>query len=147
MSKSSTDSAITFFSPHQFRVACLSLAESFRQSGSDARWTPTNASQDIRSQDSGYLLIQDRFNTCNETPFREIRTDYHILLSPTWQVPILYFAPMWSDTLEPLALDEVYTFLVEQSCKGAVEDVGVLGAISHGVLESFSKLIPRIIPS
>ena len=56
------------------------------------------------------------------------------MLSATWQVPVLYFAPMWTESLEPLTLKEVYTFIVEKSSKEALEDVGILGGISHGVV-------------
>jgi ubiquitin-like-conjugating enzyme ATG10 len=59
--------------------------------------------------------------------------DYHILLSPTWQVPVLLFAATWSKTLEPLTLEEVYAFLVEKSSKDSLADVSILGGISHGV--------------
>jgi ubiquitin-like-conjugating enzyme ATG10 len=63
-----------------------------------------------------------------------VQTDYHAVFSPTWQVPVLYFSPRWATTMEALTLQEVYTFLVETSSKGAIEDVGIMGGISHGVL-------------
>jgi ubiquitin-like-conjugating enzyme ATG10 len=40
---------------------------------------------------------------------------------------------LWNDIVEPLALKDVYAFLVENSSKDEVENVGVMGGISHGV--------------
>jgi Autophagocytosis associated protein, active-site domain len=131
----SDSAAEPFFSPVQFREACVALADSFRRVGTEARWTPTPAPTQHRLSEKsteGYLLIRETF-PCPSEPAREIRIDYHVLLSETWQVPVLYFAPLWNDTLEPLALKEVYAFIVEKSSKDAVEDVGVMGGISHGV--------------
>jgi len=66
-----------------------------------------------------------------------INVDYHILLSPTYQVPVVYFAPTWMDEEgTPLTLKEVYTFIVDVSSKEAIEDVGVMGGLSHGVWAS-----------
>ena len=41
---------------------------------------------------------------------------------------------MWTVSSEPLTLEEVYTFIVKKSSKDALEDVGILGGISHGVV-------------
>lgn len=73
------------------------------------------------------------FEACRNESTELIQNDYHIILSVTWQVPVLYFAPRWSTTLEALTLKEVYSFLVQESSKDALEDVGVMGGISHGV--------------
>jgi len=119
-----------FFSSAQFRQGCAALAKSFRRAGIEARWTPTSApTQQVSNE--GYLLIRETF-PCPSEPAREIRTDYHVLLPETWQVPVLYFAPLWNDIVEPLVLKDVYAFLVENSSKDAVENVGVMGGISHG---------------
>lgn len=65
---------------------------------------------------------------------RELKIDYHVLLSPTWQIPVLFFAPMWTASLEPLTLKEVYTFVVKKSFEEALREVGILGGISNGVI-------------
>ena len=80
---------------------------------------------------------------------KEVRTDYHVLLSPTWQVPVLFFSTMWVESLEPLTIQDVYTYIVEKPSKGVLEDVGVLGGISHGVPSKISipQLTIRIIRS
>ena len=92
-------------------------------------------------QDSGYLLIQKKFKPNSENPPREVRVDYHVLLSHTFQVPVLYFAPMWMDTLEPLTLKELYSILVEKTSQESLEDVGVLGGVSHGVIRQFQGTV------
>jgi hypothetical protein len=82
-------------------------------------------------------VINDTFEVWRGISRDVVQNDYHVILSPTWQVPVLYFAPRWSETLEPLTLKEVYSFLVQESSKDVLEDVGVLGGISHGVLFRF----------
>jgi hypothetical protein len=84
-------------------------------------------------QDSGYFSVQQTLNPCQNEPSKEVKVEYHVIFPPTWQLPILYFAPMWSKTQEPFTLKEVYDFLVDKSSKGSLEDVGILGGISHGV--------------
>jgi hypothetical protein len=118
-----------------FRSACLALVESYRRVGVEARWTPTAVrllTSFFNVKDNGYLLVRNTTSS-HEGDSREIRTNYHILFSKPWQLPVLYFAAMWEDTLEPLALNEVYTYLVEKSSEDALKDVGIVGGISHGV--------------
>jgi hypothetical protein len=125
-----------FFSPEEFRTACLSLAESYRCSGTEARWTSIKvAAPHIISnrQDSGYFSVQQTLNPCKNKLSGAVEVEYHVILSPTWRLPVLYFVPMWSKTQEPFTLKEVYDFLVDKSSKGSLEDVGIMGGISHGV--------------
>jgi Autophagocytosis associated protein, active-site domain len=84
-------------------------------------------------------LLRESFNACFDEKPKQIRTDYHVVLSQTWQVPVLFFLPIWAETLEPLTLQEIYRFLVEKSSEKVLEEVGVLGGISHGV--HFSALV------
>lgn len=79
-------------------------------------------------------MIQETLNAGQSEDTKTVRIDYHVILSPTWQVPVLYFAPMWTESSEPLTLTEVYTLVVEKSSKDALEDVGIMGCISHGVV-------------
>jgi len=120
----SDSSQAPFFTGESFRHACLVLAESYRQVRIEARWTPT--------PDDGYLLIKNVVSSRQDGCSRGMRTDYHVLFSKPWQLPVLYFASFWEDTLEPLSLKEIYTHVVEKSSQEAVKDVGILGGISHG---------------
>jgi hypothetical protein len=62
---------------------------------------------------------------------------------------MLFFAPMWATSLEPLTLKDVYAFVVKKPFEGALQEVGILGGISNGViLYSFNASADgqRIIP-
>lgn len=62
----------------------------------------------------------------------ELSTDFHVLLSSTRRVPVLYFSPHWVESSNRLSLEEVYRVIVEGSAKKVIEEVGVMGGISHG---------------
>ncbi|KAJ5468661.1 Autophagy-related protein 3 [Penicillium sp. IBT 31633x] len=64
-------------------------------------------------------------------PQPSIQIDYDIVLSPTYQVPVLYFSPRWHNH-GPLGLDEVYQYLVPEQYRQEVKSVGVMGGISMG---------------
>ncbi|KAL4737473.1 hypothetical protein BDV11DRAFT_206746 [Aspergillus similis] len=67
----------------------------------------------------------------------ELLVDYDILLSPTYQVPVLYF--VLRRTGKPLGLDEVYNYLVPDQCKRNIRNMGIMGGISfsyHPIFET-----------
>ncbi|CAI7652151.1 unnamed protein product [Penicillium manginii] len=80
-----------------------------------------------------------------EDPEALVRTDghpklhieYEILLSPTYQVPVLYFVLHWDDQ-GPIGLDAVYRYLVPEPYRKQLKNVGVMGGISFGVGGIFS---------
>lgn len=64
--------------------------------------------------------------------------EYHIVLSPVYAVPVLYFT-MTIDSM-PASLDQIYQNLIHGSnefitaqLEASIRDVGVCGAISQGV--------------
>ncbi|KAJ5723013.1 hypothetical protein N7488_001048 [Penicillium malachiteum] len=57
---------------------------------------------------------------------------YDIVLSPTYQVPVLYFALRWLHQNGPVGLDAVYQYLVPEQYQTQVKSVGVMGGISLG---------------
>lgn len=60
--------------------------------------------------------------------------EYCIILSPTYRVPVLYFTlHNLPPLLSPISIDTVYTLLVPQDDRNALERIGVMGAISMGV--------------
>lgn len=79
-------------------------------------------------------------NAQEALPFRSKRTppiaivEYHILLSPSYQAPVLYFQITAHSSGIPLSvsLSDVYTILVSADSRVAVEKVGVIGGISQG---------------
>ncbi|KAL4812226.1 hypothetical protein BDW67DRAFT_129299 [Aspergillus spinulosporus] len=60
----------------------------------------------------------------------ELQVDYDILLSPTYQVPVLYFVLRRAD--KSLGLDEVYHYLVPDQCRRTIRNMGIMGGISFG---------------
>ncbi|KAJ5615441.1 hypothetical protein N7537_000555 [Penicillium hordei] len=64
-------------------------------------------------------------------PQPSLQIDYDILLSPTYQVPTLYFGLRW-DNHGPLGLDEVYQYVVPERYRQELKSVGVMGGISMG---------------
>ncbi|KAJ5973994.1 hypothetical protein N7481_011204 [Penicillium waksmanii] len=62
----------------------------------------------------------------------KLHIEYEILLSPTYQVPVLYFVLHW-DNQGPIGLDAVYRYLVPESYRKQLKNVGVMGGISFGV--------------
>jgi len=134
----SDDCSEAEFTAESFRSACLVLVQAYRQAGTEARWTPTSPAffgfGEPKATVSGYLSTQRAFSTSEGLKSRNVTIDYHIIFPNSWQVPVLYFSPIWDDTQEPLSLKEVYAFIVENNSKQALQDIGVLGGISHGVL-------------
>jgi ubiquitin-like-conjugating enzyme ATG10 len=65
-------------------------------------------------------------------PQPSLQIDYDILLSPTYQVPVLYFGLRWHNH-GPLGLDEVYQYVVPEQYRQQLKSVGVMGGISMGV--------------
>ncbi|CAI7633632.1 unnamed protein product [Penicillium bialowiezense] len=60
-----------------------------------------------------------------------LQVDYDILLSATYQVPVLYFG-LRSHNHGPLGLDEVYQYVVPEQYRQELKSVGVMGGISMG---------------
>jgi len=59
--------------------------------------------------------------------------EYHIVHSPIYQVPVLYFFLHNFPTTSESLIELVYKYVVPQIHKAHVQDVGVMGAISFGV--------------
>ncbi|PYH94426.1 autophagy-related protein Atg10 [Aspergillus ellipticus CBS 707.79] len=57
---------------------------------------------------------------------------YDILLSPTYQVPVLYFQLRQGNQPGPLGIDAVYQYLVPDQYKNELQSVGIMGGISFG---------------
>ena len=62
-----------------------------------------------------------------------LQIDYDIVLSPTYQVPVLYFMLRWHNHQDPVGLDAVYQYVVPEQYKQQLQNVGVMGGISFGV--------------
>lgn len=62
-----------------------------------------------------------------------LQIDYDVVLSPTYQVPVLYFVLRWHNHQGPVGLDAVYQYVVPEQYKQQLQNVGVMGGISFGV--------------
>lgn len=62
-----------------------------------------------------------------------IMVEYHILLSPGYQVPVLYFRTIAHASGVSLAvsLPDIYNLLVDTDSRTQVENIGVMGGISQ----------------
>ncbi|KAJ5085646.1 Atg10p [Penicillium argentinense] len=60
-----------------------------------------------------------------------LHIDYDIVLSPTYQVPVLYFTIREANQ-GPVGLDTVYQYVVPELYRKEVKSVGVMGGISFG---------------
>lgn len=71
----------------------------------------------------------------------DLEIEYNILLSATYQVPVLYFSLRRAgDKSHKLDTDAVYNNLVPSPYKSGLRNVGVMGGISIAVKTFISSL-------
>lgn len=66
-------------------------------------------------------------------PSSTITVDFSIIMSPTYQVPVLWFVFTSLPRAGPQGINAVYQYLVPIAFEAQVEDVGVMGGISIAV--------------
>ena len=66
-------------------------------------------------------------------PSSTITVDFSIIMSPTYQVPVLWFIFTGLPRAGPQGINGVYQYLVPIAFKAQVEDMGVMGGISIAV--------------
>ncbi|KAJ5443879.1 uncharacterized protein N7458_007751 [Penicillium daleae] len=134
-----TLSAFPFLTPDEFDAACRALAERTRSCTAaqlDGGWSSARLVTQAQAQAQA-LEDEDE----DEDPEALVRTnlhptlqiDYDIVLSPTYQVPVLYFVLRWHNHQGPVGLDAVYQYVVPEQYKQQLQNVGVMGGISFGV--------------
>ncbi|KAL4776222.1 hypothetical protein BDW60DRAFT_224058 [Aspergillus nidulans var. acristatus] len=116
-------SSVRFQANGQILKICQILSPDY---GGPARSLQTEDTADLQleawEEDSEALIRTS--NSC------ELQVDYDILLSPTYQVPVLYFVLRRTD--KSLGLDEVYDYLVPDQCRRYIRNMGIIGGISFG---------------
>ncbi|KAF7597417.1 hypothetical protein BBP40_003664 [Aspergillus hancockii] len=65
-------------------------------------------------------------------PDTSLQIEYSIILSATYQVPVLYFTLRQGNHPRPLGINEVYQYLVPDQYRSELHNVGVMGGISFG---------------
>ncbi|KAG2419872.1 hypothetical protein HFD88_004669 [Aspergillus terreus] len=148
---SATLSAFPFLTPAEFDCACRTFLHrilpvdtgrfSFRVLD-QATGPILNISQSFDYDDAEALSPQDApVEICDDDPEALIRTsdsdpsvqvEYQVLLSPTYQVPVLYFTLRQTGHPKPLGIDEVYRYMVPPQYRKELQSVGVMGGISLG---------------
>lgn len=63
----------------------------------------------------------------------QLHVEYHILISPSYQVPVLYFFLRQSSLQHQPTLDTVYEYLVPSHLKAGLQSTGPIGGISMSV--------------
>lgn len=67
-------------------------------------------------------------------PSTFLQVEYDIALSPTYQVPVLYFMLRWANDGGPvIGLESVYQYLVPDQYRKQLKNVGIMGGISFDV--------------
>ncbi|KAJ5347725.1 Autophagy-related protein 3 [Penicillium brevicompactum] len=131
-------SAFPFLTPSEFEGACQAIADrcTSAQDGWSIRLlTKPGIGFRVTKYISGPETPDPRSQ--EDDPEALVRTqpslqvDYDILLSSTYQVPVLYFG-LRSHNHGPLGLDEVYQYVVPEQYKQELKSVGVMGGISMG---------------
>lgn len=140
----------------EFEIACEKLIAAFRKCGPDEeKWSTVEIIHDFTSN---YLRITTRppFDTDNnqsatgiaETEINEqddeavslckspIIMQYDTVLSPVYQVPVLYI-----DVVDPMhrfppTMDTLYKYIIPEHYKSQAEHVGVIGGITIQVRPS-----------
>ncbi|KAL2864561.1 ATG3/ATG10 family protein [Aspergillus lucknowensis] len=111
----------------------LKISQSFPRGSEDLQ-------NDALAQPLDQQDAQDsRLEACEEDSEALVRTsdtdetlqvDYDIVLSPSYQVPVLYFVLRQADKL--LGVDAVYRYLVLDRYRENIKSVGIMGGISFG---------------
>ncbi|KAG0284410.1 hypothetical protein BGZ96_011218 [Linnemannia gamsii] len=88
---------------------------------------------DYEDEENGPVTQQSK-----DTTLDYLSVNYHIVFSPSYQVPVLYFNAYRPDGAA-ISLEELYEFLVPEEWRGAIRNAGLNGGISqqdHPVLNT-----------
>ncbi|KAG0338809.1 hypothetical protein BG004_007066 [Podila humilis] len=81
----------------------------------------------VQEVDESELLVSK-----DDVPAKDIiSVSYHIVFSPSYQVPVLYFNAFKQDDNSPITLNEIYTSLVPKEWQETVRNSGLSGGISQ----------------
>lgn len=91
----------------------------------------------------GYVILCDSYGCTDSrsqealfrevSPGRQLSVEYHILLSSSYQVPVLYFSILDPAQSLPQTLDTVYQYLVPDRFQANLQGMAVMGGITKGV--------------
>ncbi|OLL25628.1 hypothetical protein NEOLI_002966 [Neolecta irregularis DAH-3] len=129
----------------QFRAGCIDLRDRLHRSNIDSidriEWIQEHETcgylqivQDRKTRqhlppDYSLVDLQDDSTCLYSSNSETLRIYFHIVLSPVYQSPVLYFNAYYSNTI--LSLDQIYTQMVSQE-QPRLQEIGIQGGISHG---------------
>ncbi|KAL4900605.1 hypothetical protein BDW74DRAFT_94766 [Aspergillus multicolor] len=116
--------SIRFQATGQILRICQLLSSECRAIPDDARTRSLDQDSQLENMEEDPEAIIRLTNT------QELQVEYDILLSPTYQVPVLYFVIRRAEKL--LGIDEVYSHLVPDQFRKKIQSVGIMGGISFG---------------
>ncbi|KAG0331467.1 hypothetical protein BG000_010901 [Podila horticola] len=75
---------------------------------------------------------ESQLSVCKDAAHDELLSvSYHIVFSPSYQVPVLYFNAFTSNGTTPVGLDQIYRSLVPHEWRDTVRNSGLSGGISQ----------------
>ncbi|KAK5951699.1 hypothetical protein OHC33_007378 [Knufia fluminis] len=94
--------------------------------------TPATSNREDTDSDPDELVQDDSetFDRACNYPTSSITIDFSIVLSPTYQVPVLWFSFSSQAPTSATALDQVYAVIVSPTSRDGLRQIGVLGGIS-----------------
>ncbi|KAB8256256.1 autophagy-related protein Atg10 [Aspergillus pseudonomiae] len=155
-------SAFPLLTPEEFECACRAFLDRIHVLGSldgvgwssirfvqQATGAVLKISRSIHNSNTPYYdtlsasvdIEEPQVEICEDDPEALIRAshssnclhiEHDVILSPTYQVPVLYFTLRRANHPGPLGIDEVYQYLVPDQYRKELQDVGVMGGISFG---------------
>ncbi|PWY76173.1 autophagy-related protein Atg10 [Aspergillus heteromorphus CBS 117.55] len=129
------DAAVGWSSIQVHQRATGSILRISRYIGLDSSSHPDGPWQGSRmDQESQWEALEDDPEALIRTPVPVacLQVLYDVLLSPTYQVPVLYFQLREDNQPAPLEIDTVYQYLVPDQYKKELRNVGIMGGISFG---------------
>ncbi|KAM5484184.1 hypothetical protein McanCB56680_002793 [Microsporum canis] len=97
--------------------------------------TDVENEEDVEADDPEALIRQPILHHKHEV-------EYNIILSPTYQVPVLYFFLRDGPPCRPNELERMYNMLVPAQFRSELREIGVMGGISITLIENNNKNHP-----
>ena len=82
--------------------------------------------------------LEQEVCTRSDSNSHEVKVVYSVVLSPSYQVPVLWIHLFDVPSSAPTGLEALYQYLVPTSAIPALRSVGVIGALSFGVSDCYA---------
>lgn len=89
--------------------------------------------EDETNEERELMEFEDASTVSRPATASTAMVDFSIIMSPTYQVPVLWFTFAGLPKAGPQGIDAVYHYLVPPASKAQVKDLGVMGGISIAV--------------